>query len=247
MANPYEDSRMVADYLFFHYAEFGEAAGGLPVPAGAWDFSARVVSELLDTQTQAGSALDLGCAVGRSSFELARHVPRVLGVDFSESFIDCGRRLVTDGSISASVALEGERLQEFTARVPDGIDRSRVSFEAGDAMSLRSGLEGFDVVLAANLVCRLSEPMRFLRRLPELVAPGGQLLLATPFSWLADFTPRENWLGGRAGTPPSREILASILEPHFQLETEKDLPFLIREHSRKFQYGISLGSRWRRR
>jgi hypothetical protein len=41
--------------------------------------------------------------------------------------------------------------------------------------------------------------------------------------------------------------LASILEPHFQLETEKDLPFLIREHSRKFQYGISLGSRWRRR
>jgi hypothetical protein len=31
------------------------------------------------------------------------------------------------------------------------------------------------------------------------------------------------------------------------MELETNIPFLIREHSRKFQYGISLGTRWRRR
>jgi len=30
------------------------------------------------------------------------------------------------------------------------------------------------------------------------------------------------------------------------LEIEIDLPFLIREHERKFQYGVSYGTRWRR-
>jgi len=82
---------------------------------------------------------------------------------------------------------------------------------------------------------------------PSLVKPGGQLLLATPFSWFEEFTPREHWLGGQQDSPSSFEVLRQILEPDFELETTINLPFLIREHSRKFQYGISLGSRWRRR
>lgn len=238
---------MVEDYLFFHYAGFEEAAGGLPVPAEAWGFPAKVVSELLDAGSKISSALDVGCAVGRSSFELARFAERVVGVDFSAAFIDAAKGLAVHGSVSASVAFEADLRQGFTATVPAGVETQRVSFEVGDAMSLRPGLRGFDAVLAANLVCRLPDPMEFLERLPDLVAPGGQLLLATPFSWLAEFTPPSNWLGGKAGFPPSREALVSVLSPHFEPELEKDIPFLIREHARKFQYGISLGTRWRRR
>ena len=114
-------------------------------------------------------------------------------------------------------------------------------------MNLPTDLASFDVVLAANLLCRLPEPSRLLKRLPDLVAPGGQLLLATPFSWLEEFTPREHWLGGLQESAPSFEMLNSQLSPHFQLEHTTNLPFLIREHSRKYQYGISLGTRWRRR
>jgi hypothetical protein len=33
-------------------------------------------------------ALDMGCAVGGTAFELTRHFDQVLGVDFSQAFVD---------------------------------------------------------------------------------------------------------------------------------------------------------------
>lgn len=246
MDNPYESQRLVDEYLFFHYATYREAAGSFPVPEQAWGFPQRVVSELIDSSKPMESALDIGCAVGASSFELARYIPQVTGVDFSHAFIKTAEELKKHGAMGAKVASEGKRMQEFQAIVPAEIDLNRVHFETGDAMRLRTDLGAFDVVLAANLICRLPEPMRFIERLPELVKSGGQLLLATPFSWLAEFTPEENWLGGHENMPPGVEILDDLLKRHFTLEFRQELPFLIREHSRKFQYGISLGSRWRR-
>ncbi len=246
MSNPYESHRLVGEYLFFHYASFEEAAGELPAPREAWGFAERIVSDLLGDSGSMESALDVGCAVGRSSFELARQVKRVVGVDYSKAFIDASQTLRATGKMPGEVLAEGERMQGFEAQVPPGIERERVEFLVGDATDLPP-LGAFDVVLAANLICRLPEPRKFLKRLPSLVKSGGQLLLATPFSWLEEFTPREHWLGGRKGSPSSFEVLRQILEPDFELETTKNLPFLIREHSRKFQYGISLGSRWRRR
>jgi hypothetical protein len=40
--------------------------------------------------------------------------------------------------------------------------------------------------------------------------------------------------------------LHSHLSPHFVLELRLDMPFLIREHARKFQWSVALGTRWRR-
>ncbi len=243
--NPYESARLVAEYLAFHYG--ADETASVPLPENARDFPCRVVTALRDPGRPTARALDVGCAVGRSSFELARHVPDVVGVDFSQAFVNAAETLRREGRIVTSVAVEGDLREEFVASIPLGLDAERVRFEQGDAMNLRSDFSGFDIVLAANLICRLPEPRHFLARLPDLVAPGGQLLLATPFSWLREYTPEENWLGGRAGGGRGWSALQQLLEPHFSLDFQTDLPFLIREHSRKYQYGISLGSRWIRR
>jgi hypothetical protein len=79
-----------------------------------------------------------------------------------------------------------------------------------------------------------------------LVKPGGQLLLTTPFSWLAEFTPRAKWIGGTAGSESADE-LTRLLEPHFELKLSKELPFLIREHARKYQWSVAWGTRWVRK
>ena len=38
-----------------------------------------------------------------------------------------------------------------------------------------------------------------LTRMKDMVKPNGYLVITTPFSWLDEFTARENWLGGYEG------------------------------------------------
>lgn len=244
MANPYETDKLLSEYLLFHYGTAEQVLGSGPGPREALDFAERAVKKLL--KLPCGSrALDVGCAVGRSSFELARSCETVVGVDFSQAFITAAGRM-KNGSASVLQVVEGEITRTLELQAPE-VDSGRLAFEVGDAMALRDDLGSFDVVLAANLICRLPEPLRFLRRLPELVRSGGQLLLTTPFTWLEEFTPKSNWLGGRVDGKRSFEALREILSSDFDLEETKDLPFLIREHERKFQYGVALGSRWIRK
>ena len=113
-------------------------------------------------------------------------------------------------------------------------------------MSLRADIGAFDVVLMANLIDRLSEPQRCLERLPGLVKPGGQLIITSPYTWMEEFTPQQNWLGGYGGAT-TRDGLRSALGESFEFVKAKDLPFLIREHVRKFQWSVAEATIWRRR
>jgi putative 4-mercaptohistidine N1-methyltranferase len=248
--NPYESGKLLAEYLLFHYGSEQAICGQIPAPRDALDFPMRCVHELVDPSAvpKGARALDVGCSVGRSSFELGRFCAEVVGIDLSESFIQAARSLQHEGVLPFEILTEGDTLELTQARVPPGIDRKRARFQVGDALNLPGDLGSFDVVLAANLICRLPEPRLFLGRLSQLVNRGGQLLLTTPFTWLEQFTPRAQWLGGRKEDGiRSAEVLKKILEPDFDLKFTRDLPFLIREHERKFQYGIALGWRWTRR
>lgn len=247
--NYYDSERGLGEYLLFHYA-----SKNLTLPEG-WnlmEFPARCVSQCLDTARLPGQAraLDLGCAVGRSSFELARSCAEVIGIDFSKRFIERANRLRQRGLFRFKSFEEGELTKARTAVVPSDIDRKRVKFEVGDATRLRTDLGEFDVVLAANLIDRLDAPLKCVERLPELLHPGGQLILVSPYTWLASYTPRKNWLGGfaRGGrSVKTFDALRRILSPDFKLARRLDIPFLLREHARKYQLGISEATVWIRR
>ncbi|MDQ8194827.1 putative 4-mercaptohistidine N1-methyltransferase [Coraliomargarita sp. SDUM461004] len=245
--NPYESDELLQQYLVFHY---GTGAQQFPYVFGGSDalhFPVRCVVEGVDWAAQMPSgarALDLGCSVGRSSFELARHCQEVVGIDYSQAFIDAANRMASEGRHAARRLDEGSATTQLMLEVAPEVDRSRVHFEQGDAQRIRADIGQFDVVIACNLICRLPEPVRLLQRLPELIKPGGQLFITTPFTWLEEYTPSANWLG--EGAQDSFAGLRRALEPAFALDAQWDMPFLIREHARKFQYSIAQASRWRR-
>ena len=250
--NPYETDKLVSEYLLFHYGTPGEVLPWESGPSSALDYPARCVSECVDpaSLSQNARALDVGCAVGRATFELARHCAEVIGIDYSRRFVEVAAALASDGDFPYDRTDEGALTTRLLARVPAEISRQRARFEHGDAQDLRADLGSFAVVLAANLVDRLAEPARFLARCPGLVKSGGQLVLTSPYTWLEEFTPRENWLGGFSSDGSPRTTLDGLraaLSEHFTLIRTKELPFLIREHARKYQWSVAQASIWRRK
>ncbi len=252
MTNFYETDRAVSEYLLFHYGTPEEILPYNFGPVAALNYPVRCVTECLDVKRlpPRARALDLGCAVGRSTFELARHCTEVIGIDFSQRFCAVANQLKETGVLHFPRITEGELTELSRAVVPPEIDRSRVKFEPGDATNPRSSLGTFDVVLMANLIDRLPDPRRCLGQLPKLLNSGGQLIFTSPYTWMTEYTPRENWLGGfeREDKPVrTLDALKQILSPNFDFIACKDLPFLIREHARKFQWSVAEASLWTKR
>ncbi len=246
----YETERILHEYLLFHY---GEAADQLPFawgPKDAIDFPIRCVTECLDMQSLSvdSKALDLGCAVGRSSFELAKYTRQVVGVDNSKAFILAAQEIQREGSLEYSLLEEGGLPAGRIAKRPGQVDPARIQFVCADAMEILHRPDKYDVVLAANLICRLPDPRSFLQEISSVVAQRGQLIITSPYSWLEEFTPKELWLGqNKAVASTPLEDLQDILHKNFDLCQVKDMPFLIREHYRKYQWGVSQASMWKRR
>lgn len=252
--NPYETESLVNEYLLFHYGAPEEI---LPYPSGPHDalhFPVRSVTELVDWDRLSSRrrALDLGCAVGRASYTLSESFDEVLGIDFSQAFVNAANQIGAHGELPYHRLDQGAITTALTAKLPPATRPDRVRFQQGDAMDLPEDIGTFDLALLANLICRLPQPKRCLERLPNLIRHGGQLLITSPYTWLDDFTPSEHWIGGRPAEDGSAPIytidaLRDALEPNFECVQTKDLPMLIREHARKYQWTVAEGSLWLRR
>jgi putative 4-mercaptohistidine N1-methyltranferase len=250
MQSIYETDVLLQQYLLFHY---GTAEDQLPFPFGPRDalfYPVRCVSGFAPFFGEPVRALDLGCAVGRSTFELARYAGEAVGVDLSQSFIKAAQTMQRDGEISFSRLEEGIIATPLRRSLPAGIDRRRCRFKTGDATVYDPALGVFDVVLASNLLDRVQSPQGLLQNCVRYLRPGGTLILASPYTWLPDFTPPGAWLGGRFDSDGQRvdtlACLQSLLEPPCKLLHTADLPFLIREHARKYQWSVAQATVWRR-
>ncbi len=249
---PVPDSRYESDELAAQYAEFHYGDGHFGV-ANFPQTLARLAIEVCGNGT-AGKTLDLGCATGRASFELARHFQHVDAVDFSARLINLGVQLQQQGRLRYTLQDEGELVSYHERDLASlGLAKTahRVQFNQGDACNLKPILTGYDLILAANLIDRLYSPRLFLSQVHTRLNPGGMLVIASPYTWLEEHTPKEEWLGGFKRDGENVTTLAGLhaaLDPHFELiRGPEEVPFVIRETQRKFQHTLSEVTCWRLR
>jgi len=242
----YESDKQLAEYAEFHYGAEYFGVANFPQTLAAIAIEAM-------RDKPARKAMDLGCATGRASFELARHFEQVTGVDFSARFINLGVQLAEQGTVRYTLSDEGELVNYKTAHLADlGLEavRGKVDFVQSDACNLKPFLNGFDLVLAANLIDRLYDPAQFLGAIHERINLGGVLLIASPYTWLEEHTARENWVGGfkKDGENfTTLDGLKALLGTHFRLlQAPQDVPFVIRETRRKFQHSVAEVTLWER-
>lgn len=242
--NPYETDELVAQYMEFHYGDSYFNVENYP------EKCAQLCLQLMDKK---GKALDLGCAVGRTTFELARGFNEVVGVDLSARFIECSTQLKEKGSLDYNISNEGELTALRTAQLTDHDlqqIKDKVSFYQEDACNLDSRHKDYDLIFAGNLLDRLNDPKQFLASVQQYLSKEGVLVMSSPYTLLSEYTPRENWLGGFEEAGKRVTVLdgmKKILQPHFQLMAEPmDVPFVIRETQRKFQHTVAQLSSWKR-
>ncbi len=236
----YESDTQISQYCEFHYGR-----RYFDVPNFA-ERCAEVCIEFTHNRPRA-KALDLGCAVGRVAFELSRYFDHVDAVDFSARFIKTAIAMQENKQIQYTLIEEGEltsfHLQRLAA-LELGDAGENIAFMQGDACNLKPQYSGYDLIFMGNLLDRVYSPRKLLATVTERLNEGGILVISSPFTWLTDYTEREEWLGGykenTGETLTSTDALESALRGSFTpLSDPFEIPFVIRETKRKFQHSLS--------
>ena len=219
------------------------AAGDGPAPGAARRCLARLLA--LAEPVRATRALDLGCAAGRTAFDLAARHPAslVLGLDLNLALLRLARQ-AAGGVVSyprRRLGLAYDRRRFPVAMAAAG----RVDFWACDAAALPFAPGAADLVAALNLLDCVAAPLRLLQQLAAVLRPGGRLLLATPYDWASRATTPESWIGGHsqrgedggAAEPRLRALLTEGAHPQAVaglrlLAEDADFPWTTRLHGR---------------
>jgi 5-histidylcysteine sulfoxide synthase/putative 4-mercaptohistidine N1-methyltranferase len=242
----YESDKQLSEYAEFHY---GDSYFGVPnFPKALSDFA----NQSLKSKPRK-TALDLGCATGRATFELAKHFDHVTGIDFSARFIGLALKLAQQGVLRYTMVNEGD-LVSYQERSLNELKLDdvahKVDFWQSDACNLKPQFTDYDFILAANLIDRLYNPRQFLSNIHHRLKIGGVLMITSPYTWLVEHTPRDEWIGGYkkdGENVTTLEGLKVVLGQHFKLmQTPVEIPFLIRETRHKFQHSLSEVTLWER-
>lgn len=245
----YETDYLIRQYLEFHFTTGAKTFEKYPLNSieQAFDFPSRLAQKFRDFKpTKMGRAMDLGCAVGVTSIEMARDFDEVVGIDLSAGFIDAANKVKNDRGIKFEAPEQAQLSIPRSYTVPAEIDVSKITFAVGDALAIDPALGNFDALLAANLVCRVPDPEQLFKEFEARINQGGILVLVSPYSWSEDATNMTKWFGGCNGQR-SEDVVKARLSTTFELLDEKSEPFLIRDHGRRFQMGFSHCTVWRKK
>lgn len=194
--------------------ESGDLQGAI-VPGGV----KRCLDQGLDLLENpvSGPVIDMGCSVGRSTFELAQHWETpVLGIDTNFSMLRLAQRVLRDGVVrypKRRLGVVYDR-KEFELEF-DAADR--VDFWACDAQALPFAAKSYGLAVGLQILDSVPSPCGLLDSIGNTLRAGGSAILATPYDWSPQVTAIEAWIGGHSQRGPNKgaaePMLRTLLTP----------------------------------
>lgn len=208
--------QQVSGYTWDHYGNLDpDELPGEPRPGSI--LAALEAGRQLAKDVPAGPVLDVGCSVGRSTFDLAEKGSElVLGVDLNFPMVRLAAEILRGGKVRYArrrVGVVYER-REFAAYFQNS---QQVDFWVCDATALPFRPATFSLVMNLNLLDCVQSPRELLMSIAKVLKPGGKTVVACPYDWSPGATTVEAWLGGHSQRSPaggaSEAVLRALLTP----------------------------------
>eukprot|EP01097_Dermamoeba_algensis_P004071 TRINITY_DN2718_c0_g1_i1.p1 TRINITY_DN2718_c0_g1~~TRINITY_DN2718_c0_g1_i1.p1 ORF type:complete len:834 (-),score=202.33 TRINITY_DN2718_c0_g1_i1:85-2586(-) len=213
------------------------------LPAGVVNVRAQVAQAIVSSfgasVPSSLRAIELGCQAGRTSFELARHFQRVVGVENNKEFFRLSMILKRHGKREYKRLEEGDITVDALALLPKEIDRSRVCFENREYHEC-SVLGQFDVVIVNDILDKVKNP-EVLTTAKNLVAAGGKLVIVSGYDWNEATVPKNNWVGGfrlNGEDMGTEALLKKEMSKEYDCGETLNIPLVHRITQRKYELSL---------
>lgn len=183
---------MLSSYLWSHYSEFFNG----PDATDAYKKWAAAFNP------REGWTLDIGCAVGRLTFELTKTHDRAVGVDTSLSFIQAARKLASQRRLEFDLIMEGRITERKSSVLDPDFKFESAEFIVADAMALPFRSDRFATASSVNILEKVPDPSLHLLEANRVMdKANARFLFSDPFSWDETVSSPDLWLGGRNEGP----------------------------------------------
>lgn len=185
----YNSRSMLSSYLWSHYCDFlKDPAAGQAYPIWSSFF-----------RQSDGDALDIGCSVGRLSFELSKTHSHVIGIDTSISFIEQARHLLDRKKLEFDLIIEGHITEKRKCDFDPAYNYNHVDFIVADALALPFPGQSFSTVTSINLLEKVASPIQHLMDINRVLEEKKSMFVfSDPFSWDESVSDPATWIS--AGT-----------------------------------------------
>ncbi len=216
-------------------AHWGDRATPAPDGPGAGFALAPVLTRLAERAAQpVALAVELGCSVGRATAALAVGAEHVVGVDLHHGALRRARRLLRGEALAYPRRMIGRQYLPASIAAGEPISDDRVTLLCADALDppLVPGM--YQRVVALNLLDSVSRPRGLLSVLDGLCAPGGELIVTSPYAWTSAVMEDHERLGGLDPAAALTTILrdGTDLRARYVIEDEDELPWTLRRDAR---------------
>lgn len=213
--------------------------GDLATPPLALGSAAILERLRAHTGDRVGLAIELGCSVGRGVAELARSADHVVGLDLHIGALRRARRVVAGAPLAYNRRIVGRHYAPATLAAGErAVPARRTTWLCGDALDPPLLPAAFDRVVALNLLDALGDPAQLLAVLDGLCAPGGQLILASPYAWQSGIVDEHARLGG---ADPAAVVRDRLRATGYAIDDDADLPWTVRRDARSV---VSYQTHW---
>ncbi len=194
-----------------------------------------------------GYALDIGCAVGRLSFEMSKTYSYVIGIDTSKAFIGKARELMVKRRLDFDLIIEGHITERRSCDLEDQWNYDNMEFIVADALALPFPKSLFSAVSSVNILEKVPDPLLHLAEADRVLRKKDSMFLfSDPFSWDESFMDSELWLGGKPdgqyggrGMGNIQRILSDgdgVFDPPLEIIEKKDIAWKIRKTANLWEY-----------